>query len=358
MTTIAEPREDGAAEPSSPAGSSEAGSPTDARAADRPAGPTDVARAEQEERSGVGNLTGDEAATALPQALKILGSVVAPTSLLTALMFYFGLMFAIGYFGHFGVNWTVLDLPVQDYLILSASSSIVPLIYVTGAMLLALWLYQLPLETLSVQTRRIMRRTLMPTVAISGLILVSLSMVDVWHPVFPISFPLETRGLSLSGGILLVAYAARLRRMLTTQRRTDHLPRHMPVGMLVVKWGAVFILMSVGLFWAAASYAVNAGQTEARGLEADLRCEADVILYSEKSLSVDVPGVREVINQSAEAAHRVRYDGLKLVPQSGNQYLFLPAGWTYPSGVAILLPRSESLRLEFGQPADVRHGTC
>ena len=33
--------------------------------------------------------------------------------------------------------------------------------------------------------------------------------------------------------------------------------------------------------------------------------------------------------------------------QSGNQYLILPEGWTPGNGVAILMPRNDSLRLEF-----------
>jgi hypothetical protein len=38
-----------------------------------------------------------------------------------------------------------------------------------------------------------------------------------------------------------------------------------------------------------------------------------------------------------------RYDGLKLVLQSGDQYLFLPEAWSPGNGVAILMPRNASL---------------
>jgi hypothetical protein len=46
-------------------------------------------------------------------------------------------------------------------------------------------------------------------------------------------------------------------------------------------------------------------------------------------------------------SYRYRYDGLKLVLQSGGQYFFLPAGWTTADGAALVLPRTDSLRLEF-----------
>lgn len=300
-----------------------------------------------------------EAATALPQVLKIVGSVVAPTTLLTALMFYFGLMFAIGYFQYFGVNWTVLNLPVQNYLILSASSSIIPLIYVAGATLLALWLYQLRLETFSAKKRRIALRALTPSVTVAGLVLVSLAMVDAVFGVlvFPSTF-LEARGLSLSTGVLLLTYAGRLRRALTGERRPGQVPQHAPDTVVVAKWGAVFILVSVGLFWAVGSYAVGVGLTGAHGLAADLSTRADVVLYSEKSQSLQAPGVQEVTCQNPDAAYRFRYEGLKLVPQSGDQYLFLPTGWTPADGAAILIPRDEKVRLEFSPSGQVRSSTC
>src|SRR4051812_16511767 len=64
---------------------------------------------------------------ALPGALKAIASVVAPGTIVTALMIYFGLLYTVGYYRHFGVNYTVLELPVQDYLILSADAAVVPL---------------------------------------------------------------------------------------------------------------------------------------------------------------------------------------------------------------------------------------
>ncbi|MGE5290852.1 MAG: hypothetical protein ACM3ML_27395, partial [Micromonosporaceae bacterium] len=66
------------------------------------------------------------------------------------------------------------------------------------------------------------------------------------------------------------------------------------------------------------------------------------------------PGVREVRCRGLQAAYRFRYDGLKLVLQSGDQYLFVPAAWTPANGVAILIPRSDSLRVEFF-PVSARH---
>jgi hypothetical protein len=299
-----------------------------------------------------------EAATALPQVLKIVGSVVAPTTLLTALLFYFGLVYSIGYFRYFGVNFTVLDLPVQSYLMLSADGLIIPLICVAAVILLALWLYQLRLDTLPIRARRIVQRVLMPFSAIAGAVLVIMAMAHavLGAPVFPATF-LEARGLSLSIGILLLAYAARLRRMLSAQRRSPPLLRHLPDAVIVAKWGAVFILVSIGLFWAVGSYAIGVGAGQAQESAADLYYSPNITLYSEKSLSL-TSSVHEVTCRNPDAAYRFRYDGLKLVPQLGSHYLFVPADWTQADGVAILIPRTEAVRLEFSWANQAPNPAC
>jgi catechol 2,3-dioxygenase-like lactoylglutathione lyase family enzyme len=80
----------------------------------------------------------------------------------------------------------------------------------------------------------------------------------------------------------------------------------------------------------------------------------EAVLYSQQSLSLAVPGVTEVRCADPEAAFRFRYDGLRLVRQAGNQYLFLSATWTREDGVAVLIPRSGSVRLEFAPPGQPR----
>lgn len=364
MTTVAEAGEEGSAESSFEVKSPRGSSPEAPAEAQLPGvdGALDRRVAAQPAASSSVESAGFEAATALPRVLKIVGSIVAPTTLLSSLLFYFGFVYAIGFFRYFGVNYSVLNLPVQDYLVLSADGLIIPLIYVAGVTLLALWLYHLRLETWSAGARRVMLRVLMPSVAVAGLVLVSLAMVHAVFgiPVFPATF-WEARGLSLSIGVLLLAYAARLRRVLTAQREPGQPPRRVPEAVVVAKWGTVFILVSTGLFWAASSYAIGVGEGHAQDLEAALPFSADVVLYSEKNQSLEgpqAPGVREVACRNSDPAYRFRYEGLKLVPQSGNQYLFLPAGWKRGNGAAILIPRSQTQRLEFNLPGQIRNATC
>jgi hypothetical protein len=125
-------------------------------------------------------------------------------------------------------------------------------------------------------------------------------------------------------------------------------------------WAGVFVLVGLSLFWVAADYSAAVGKSRAHTLEAELHTEPGVVIYSAQSLSLQAPGVREVACQNSDAAYRYRYDGVKLVMQAGEQYVFLPEDWSRTDGVAILLPRSDAIRLEFNPPSAgrQRHPTC
>ena len=109
----------------------------------------------------------------------------------------------------------------------------------------------------------------------------------------------------------------------------------------------IFILIGLSLFAAATDYAAAVGRARAQDLAATLGQEPDVMIYSQKDLSLSAPGIRRIRCRDPQAAYQFRYDGLKLVLQSGDLYLFLPENWTPAGGTAILLQQSDSVRLEF-----------
>lgn len=126
----------------------------------------------------------------------------------------------------------------------------------------------------------------------------------------------------------------------------------------MAEWGAAFVLISVGLFWAVGDYSSAVGTGRAHGVVAALPVTPDAVLYSAQSLGLRAPGVRQVPCGTPGAAYRFRYDGLKLVLAAGNQYLFLPSDWTPADGVAIIIPRTDSIRLEFATPGSALSDQC
>lgn len=294
--------------------------------------------------------------SAIPKAITLVGTVIAPTTLLTALAFYFGRLHATGFCRYFGVDYTLLNLTAADYLVRSADGLIVPLGIAAMVALLVLWMHQLLPSLVPRRHRRLAVVVLNVMVGAIGIALVTFAIAETLGALSIAGFP-EARGLSLSIGVLFLAYAARLLRSSARQRHASRYPT--PEGMIVAEWGVVFILVSVGLFWAVGSYAVLVGTSRGAALAAQLRSAPDVVLYSEKDLGFGAaPGLRIRECRSSNAAYQYRYEGLRMALQSDNQYFLLPAGWTPREGAAMLISRNDSIRLEFGTDDGLRNISC
>lgn len=287
------------------------------------------------------------ATEALPRLFKVLGGIVAPTSLLTALLFYFGRSRAAGYYRFFHVNSTVLDLTTNDYLLSGVDGLFVPVAATSLLALVALWANRLLLTRVPPARRRRAVRLLAPAAGLIGAALVALAFADLVTEGRVFGVNSATGGLCLSAGVILAVYAVRLLR-LVLPAPAPPAGRRPATG--PAEWGAAFLLVSIGLFWAADAYAFGVGTGGAITLYRALPTVPEAVLYSQQSLSLDVPGITEARCANPDAAYRFRYDGLRLVRQAGDQYLFLPVTWDRTTGAAVLIPRSATVRLEFRSP--------
>ena len=81
--------------------------------------------------------------TGISQLARLVGAIVAPTTLVTSLLFYFGWSRAYWFYDYFGVNSTMLGLTTQDYVQQSLDGLFVPLTVAACATLVALWAHTL-----------------------------------------------------------------------------------------------------------------------------------------------------------------------------------------------------------------------
>jgi hypothetical protein len=222
-------------------------------------------------------------------------------------------------------------LSTADYLQLSVDGLFVPLTVIA-----ALALIGLRLRPLMAKARRIRR-----ALPIIGLLLVlnGLSAIVVATPL--------NRALVVSPTCLAVGTA-----LLVLSSRATKGPA--PVGVAVTEWAVIVVLVGLSLFWAANDYSAAVGRSRAREMAAQLPAFPDATIYSDKALSMRNPGVRE----TRCATKEIRYDGLKLILHSGDEYLFLPATWSQRRGVALLMPKSDAARLEFTAPASKKPLSC
>jgi hypothetical protein len=279
---------------------------------------------------------------ALPRLFKVFGGIIAPTSLLTGLLFYFGRSRASGYYRYFHVNSTVLDLTTNDYLFSGVDGLFVPIAVAALLALVLLWLNRLLLTRVPPGARRRAVRVLVPGAGVIGGVMVALAFADLLTEGGVFGENTATGGLALAIGVILLVYAVRLLRLSLPEPTAG---RRAATGL--AEWGAAFLLVSIGLFWAAQAYAFGVGTGGAIALHRALPAVPEAVLFSQQSLSLAVPGVTEVRCSDPEAAYRFRYDGLRLVRQAGSQYLLLPATWDRATGTAVLIPRSGTVRLEF-----------
>lgn len=300
-----------------------------------------------------GNSAGEPGPSGPSRGIKLIGSILAPTTFLTALLLYFGNQHAYWFFRYFGVNATTIGLTTQDYVIRSVDPLFTPVTIAAATCLAGLWSYRFLRSWLSDAAWLRALRTLVPTTAVIGLLLVAVAVVGfVWPLVLRPYAGLP--GLALAIGIILLVAALRIGRTITTSRKTPH----EPPSLAAAEWGAIFVLVGIGLFWAVTDYSKAVGTGRGFQQEQALPDMPDVALYSAKSLSLSAPGVQEITCESPDASYAYRYEGLKLVLQAGDQYFFLPADWNRGEGVAFVIPRTDSLRLEFTAPNQALGETC
>jgi hypothetical protein len=287
--------------------------------------------------------TAPTAATGLPVVLRAIGTVIAPATVATSLLFYFGARHAYWFCRYFGVHYSALEFTPQDYLTRSADGLFVPIATAALTSLAVVSAIRLLKARLGATAWTKLRSGARPVVMTGGGVLVTAGVVAIVYPAPFYDWP-GLPGLGLACGILL----------LTTTYR-DAAARD--TGS-TVRAAGTFALVCVGLFWAVTDYSAAVGQQRAGQYQRALPAMPEAVLFSAKPLGIDAEGVAVTRCQEADAAYQFRYDGLVLVLKSGGQFLLLPKSWTPRSGVAIVLPDSAAIRLEFTLPGGARERAC
>ncbi len=259
-----------------------------------------------------------------------------------------------------------------------------------AAGLAAFWGHDLLRTRLAAGARPYPLRILVPVLGGAGFLLFLGGFWSVLDDRFFLRSHLAGAPLSLAVGVVVLAYTLQLRRSLplepdtatpttapndgsdpptsSTPPDTTSAPsapdlqaavRSEWVG--VAEWAVIFVLIGLSLIWAESDYAAAVGRSRAQELASQLPTSTMAVLRSERSLGIDAPGVREVHCRNVKSAYPYRYQGLVLVIQSSDQYVLLPQRWQRDTGVALVIPRTDVVRLEFVPYAareTFKHSTC
>ena len=284
-----------------------------------------------------------------PRALAILAAarhVVAPTTLFTALLYYFGWVYTNARALYFGLDPSALGFSTQDYLLRSIEPVFFPLsvLLIVALVLLAahraLWSWA---GKAGKQARP--RAPAVVTVLTAAGLLVFVVGASGWvgRPLLGTHFLVTRLGLGL--GPAIVFYAMRFRRRFVA--RPDSVTQPDDDRTTSAAFALVMLLLTIGLFGAVDDWAEAIGRERARQAAANLAARPGVVVFSRERLQIGGPGIEVKELAGEESAYRFRYHGLRLLVRSDGKYFLLPDGWTRTSGRALILPDSKELRYEF-----------
>jgi hypothetical protein len=289
-----------------------------------------------------------EGVTTVRSALELVGLVVAPTTIITALAFFFGWTLTNSRASYFGIDASALGLSTQDYVLRSTDALFVPLGTVLVLALLVLSLHAVVSRALLDPAQRHALRVAARGSVAAGAVLFVVGVAAVFEPLSfspHYLFPPASPGI----GIALLAYGlhvlgrVRAAEPARTGVVTAALPLNRPLTLTLV-----WLLVLLSAFWTASEYADALGRGRAAQLVDDLDQRPRVAVFAPRRLQIVADGVTERLLGGRDSAYRYRYVGLRLLTRSGGKYFLLPEEWSRATGAAIVLPDSPSLRFEFG----------
>ncbi|WP_369134231.1 hypothetical protein [Modestobacter sp. I12A-02662] len=269
--------------------------------------------------------------------MELLTLVVPPTTLVTALLFWFGFELVDARASYFGLSTGTLGFTTTDYLIRGVQAGIVPLIVLLAAVLGGVAVHT---EAHRLADRCGTAKLFgwgVGSVIVGGALAGVVGAYGAFRPLPP---PLDWYLLPpilLATGPLVTAFAARCLRPEAPVARSAQ-----------ISAAAVGGLVLLGLFWATSLYADALGRGSAQQLGASLAAQPRVTVYSERALAID-PAVAptERLNSEENGRYLYRYSRLRLLIRSAEKYFLLPDNWTPTTGTILVIPDGSEIRIEF-----------
>jgi hypothetical protein len=282
--------------------------------------------------------------------LELLGSVAAPVTVITSLLFYFGWAYTGAFYRYFAIDRSTLDLSVRDYVLRSINSMLWPLIL--GLVLAALWIWVhgLVVRIVADERRRPLVRRVSLVVGGLGVACFATGLVapSVGNPYDSLVHELLTP-LGLAAGTALIGYAGHLYRRAGLPRADPPAGGDEPRWLRQAGLGLVAVLVIINLLWAVTYFADALGRGDGYRLAATQFSDRPaVVVYSTKRLFLDpFGGVQESPLPGKDNAYQFRYANLRLLIRAGGKYFLVPSGWSTADPVVIVLGDNDTVRIEF-----------
>jgi hypothetical protein len=289
----------------------------------------------------------DDGGRSAERWISLATTVVAPITVVSALLFYFGYASSRAMYEFFGVDVDTVGLGTQDYIMRSPQPLLVPLIGLLILGVMGLWLHVAVLDQLGDDGRRARVGAGARVAVVGGGALLTTGVVLV--VLYPAVRGWAAYGLvvplCLATGIVLLVYGRHMTALAAPDAREPSDPSRRPLRRLATVLAVGVVAASV--FWATATLAQWSGRGQALELADRLHELPSVILDTKERLYVHNPVIEESVLPLGEAqTFRYRYRQLRLLVHGGERVFLVPAEWS-TSGTTILVPLDDSIRMQF-----------
>jgi len=308
---------------------------------------TDMARARIIRQAESKSATGDEGQGPISVAgsLQVFAAVLAPGTLVGALMFYFGWVRTHSFYAFFGIDADTLGLSTTDYVLRSADALWPPLgglVVLILLSLLAHWVVNRWINRAQ-HMARLQYRLALPLLVLG----MTLSSIGILRFATGQQASVVTP-LCFATGFGFLAYAWLIHRYLATDVGLDQAPRAFSGRLEPAIFGLLVLLIILNLFWGTALFARDLGKGRAQRFEfQQFATQPDVLLYTSHRLHIDARDVTEKDLGPAYAPYRYRYDGFKLLIRGTGRLILIPYSWSTGNAFALVLPEGDEIRIVF-----------
>lgn len=282
-------------------------------------------------------------------------SVVAPLSLLTALLFYFGYASSRAQYEYFGVDVDTIGLSTQDFVIRSPQPLLTPLLVLLLLGVAVAVLHETVRRPIAAaiegvedldpevaararerlarlrRSARVVVLVGLSVLVVGVLLLFAYAVLAQWPP-YPLVTPLV---LALGAG--LAGYGWRLPRLAGPPGRSRR-------AAVLSMW----LVLATSVFWATATVAEWSGRGSAHDAARRLDLLPSVILDTKERLYLTAPAIVEtVLPESPGQTFRYRYRHLRLLIHGRDRLFLVPDTWSASNSTLVVPMNDGSARLQF-----------
>ena len=277
----------------------------------------------------------------LSSTISKLAAVLAPTTVIAALMYYFGWVRVHAFYAYFGIDADELGLSNTDYILRSAPALWPALVAIVAVIAIFLFANRL-ITPLLRRSARVQRIFVAAFVAL-GLALSAASAISL---ISASSGNSLAAALGLATGFSSLTYAHYV--SCFERENGDRYARAMLERSNRATSFFLALLILLSTFWVTAVFADTLGQSLAEHMEsAQFDSRPDVILYSASRIHLDAHDVCLTDMGPGYSAFRFRYAGLKLLVRGNGRLVVIPYSWSTTNPYAIVLPESPELAVVF-----------